>query len=413
MIDPEFNALLNRGIHTIINGNDLLRMLRSGKSLRLKMGFDPTRPDIHLGHVVGLRKIRQFQDLGHRVTLVVGDWTAQIGDPSGQDVTRPVLSHAEVKANADSYLEQFFTIVDRNEAVVEWQSSWYGDFTLTDVLDLTNRFTVNQLLHRSDFNNRYVSGKPISMTELLYPILQAYDSVVLHSDIEFGGSDQLFNLMAGRDIQVSFNQPPQQCLLTPILIGTDGIHKMSKSYNNYIAVNDTPIDMYGKLMSIPDSLICDYLVNLTEVPVEYIEDARRSITEPGLNPMQYKKELAWLVTKLIHGNVAADQSRNHFEKVVQNKGLPDDIHEFDVSAARVLDGNVSVRDIIFESNLTDTKTQATRLIRDNAVKLIKPDGEIHIINNNMTPITDASEHEFVIAPGDVIQAGKRRFVKLV
>ena len=415
MIDPKFNALLNRGVHTVINGNDLLRMLRSGKKLRLKMGFDPTRPDIHLGHVVGLRKIRQFQDLGHMVTLVVGDWTAQIGDPSGQDVTRPVLTHEEVKTNAESYLEQFFTIVDRDKSIVEWQSSWYGDFNLTDVLNLTNRFTVNQLLHRSDFNSRYEAGKPISLTELLYPILQAYDSVVLNSDIEFGGSDQLFNLMAGRDIQASFNQPPQQCLLTPILKGTDGVHKMSKSYDNYIAVNDTPVDMYGKLMSIPDALICDYLINLTDVPVEYVEDARRATTEPGMNPMLFKKELAWQVTNLIHGSDLADQGRLHFETVVQNKGLPEDIPTYTLAHAMMIDANIQMRDFLFDAGLVDTKTQGMRLIRDNAVKLIKPNGDTHTITNHNWP----REGELTvpldvpIGVGDVIRAGKRRFVKLI
>ena len=228
--------ITQRGVKEIISKNEFVEMLKSGETLRLKMGFDPSRPDIHLGHVVGLRKLRQLQDLGHQVILIVGDWTAQIGDPSGQSATRPMLTHEEVVANAESYLRQFFKVVDRDRTQVEWQSQWFDKFSLADILSLTSKFTVAQFLERDDFANRFKEHRPIAITELLYPLLQAYDSVMIESDVEFGGTDQMFNLLVGRELQGMMGQKPQQCFLMPLLVGTDGVQKMSKSLDNYVAV---------------------------------------------------------------------------------------------------------------------------------------------------------------------------------
>ncbi|GAI05819.1 unnamed protein product, partial [marine sediment metagenome] len=232
----DISYLLKRGVAEIIIEDDMMELLRSGKKLRLKEGFDPSSPDIHLGHMVALRKLRQFQELGHQVVLIVGDWTAQIGDPSGVSVTRPMLSKEQVQANAETYMKQFFKVVDKGRTEVRWQGEWFGKFTLSDVIQLTSKFTIAQLLAREDFSNRYSTGQPITIAELLYPLLQAYDSVAIQADIEFGGTDQKFNLLVGRELQSILGQPPQQIFLVPILAGTDGSQKMSKSLGNYIGV---------------------------------------------------------------------------------------------------------------------------------------------------------------------------------
>ena len=256
--DQTLDLIAKRGVSEIIVREEFIERLQGGKPMRLKMGFDPSRPDIHLGHVVGLRKLRQLQDLGHHVILIVGDWTAQIGDPSGQSATRPMLTHEEVLANAESYMRQFFKVIDKDKTEAVWQSEWFGKFTLADVLGLTSRFTVAQFLDRADFANRFQAHRPIAVTELLYPLLQAYDSVVIESDVEFGGTDQKFNLLVGRELQEMMGQTPQQCFMVPILVGTDGVQKMSKSLGNYIAVEDPPNEMYGKVMSLPDQVVVEY-----------------------------------------------------------------------------------------------------------------------------------------------------------
>ena len=248
--ESELDIITRKGVKEIISETEFIEMLKGGKPLRLKMGFDPSRPDIHLGHVVGLRKLRQLQDLGHQVILIVGDWTAQIGDPSGQSATRPMLTHEQVVANAESYMRQFFQVVDKDRTQVEWQSEWFGKFTLSDILGLTSKFTVAQFLERDDFAKRFSEHKPIAITELLYPLLQAYDSVAIESDVEFGGTDQMFNLLVGRELQGMMGQKPQQCFLMPILVGTDGVQKMSKSLGNYIALEESADDMYLSLIHI-------------------------------------------------------------------------------------------------------------------------------------------------------------------
>ena len=277
MFKQDINYLLKRGVAEIIVKEEMTELLRSGRKLRLKEGFDPSFPDIHLGHMVSLRKLRQFQELGHQVVLIVADWTAQIGDPSGQSVTRPMLSMEQVKANAETYMQQFFKIVDREKTEVRWQSEWFGKFDLGDVIRLTSKFTVAQFLARDDFSKRYKEERPIALTELLYPLLQAYDSVAVQADVEFGGTDQKFNFLVGRELQSMVGQRPQQCFMVPLLVGTDGSQKMSKSLGNYIGVAEPPEDIYGKAMSITDSLIMNYFELLTDVPDEELAEFRQEL----------------------------------------------------------------------------------------------------------------------------------------
>ena len=334
MLDPEtLSSIVDRGVSEIISRDEFIRLLEAGRPLRLKMGFDPSRPDIHLGHVVGLRKLRQLQNMGHQVILIVGDWTAQIGDPSGQSATRPMLTHEQVMDNAQSYLRQFFKVVDRDRTQVVEQSEWFGKFTLADVIRLTGRFTLAQFLQRADFAQRFAEQRPIALTELLYPLLQAYDSVAIESDVEFGGTDQMFNLLVGRELQDMMGQIPQQCFMMPILPGTDGVQKMSKSLDNYIAVDEAPADMYGKVMSIADNMIVRYYELLTDLPAAALTDLERDIDQESVNPMEHKKRLAWDITRQFHDAASADGAQAHFERVVQGRSTPEDIPE--VSLARV------------------------------------------------------------------------------
>jgi tyrosyl-tRNA synthetase len=254
-MDTTLEYVLRRAVAEIIVEEQMRELCKSGKKLRLKEGFDPSSPDIHLGHMVTLRKLRQFQELGHQIVLIVADWTARIGDPSGMSATRAMLSKEQVLANANTYMAQFFNVVDKDKTEIRWQSEWFDKFSLTEVIQLTSRFTVAQFLAREDFSNRYNTGRPIAITELLYPLLQAYDSVAIEADVEFGGLDQKFNFLVGRELMSMMGQPPQQCFMTPLLVGTDGSQKMSKSLGNYIGITEPPSDIYGKVMSVRDDLI--------------------------------------------------------------------------------------------------------------------------------------------------------------
>ena len=409
-IPENLNTITRRGVSRIIAEAEFAEMLRQGRPLRLKMGFDPSRPDIHLGHVVGLRKLRQLQELGHQVILIVGDWTAQIGDPSGRSATRPMLSHAEVLENAESYMRQFFKVVDRQRTQVEWQSQWFGDFTLSNVIELTSRFTVNQFLHRDDFANRYAQNRPIAITELLYPLLQAYDSVAIESDVEFGGTDQMFNLLVGRELQGMMGQTPQQCFLMPILPGTDGVQKMSKSLGNYVALEELPPEMYGKLMSLPDHLIAPYYEYLTDVPDADIAEMTQAMSTQTANPMDFKKELARRITATFYDAAAANAAQTHFEQVVQRRDLPDEMPEISESVLiqdyeATPTGEPSPARLLAAAGLVGSVREGRRLISEGAVEVIHPDGERTSIRIDMRGIE--------IKPGDVIRAGRRRFVRVV
>ena len=397
--DP--SLITKRGVSRIISEEQFVAMLNGGKPLRLKMGFDPSRPDIHLGHVVGLRKLRQLQDLGHQVILIVGDWTAQIGDPSGRSATRTMLTHADVLENAESYLRQFFKVVDRERTQVEWQSQWFGDFTLANVIELTSRFTVAQFLERDDFARRFAQHQPIAITELLYPLLQAYDSVAIESDVEFGGTDQMFNLLVGRELQGMMGQTPQQCFLMPILVGTDGVQKMSKSLGNYVALEEPPGDMYGKIMSLPDELLLQYFQYLTDVPDDEISSMGDSIANEESNPMDFKKQLARIITETFHDAPAARAAEVQFEQVVQRRDLPDEMPEYSLAQA----GDVAINRLLVQAELVASNGEARRLVGQGAVEIIRPGGDrVTIVAGDPTP---------PLAPGDVIRAGRRRFVRLV
>ena len=404
----DLESVITRGVSEIISRDEFSRMLQSGKKLRLKMGFDPSRPDIHLGHVVGLRKLRQLQDLGHQVVLIVGDWTAQIGDPSGQSATRTMLTHEQVLENAESYLRQFFKVVDKDRAEVIYQSEWFGNFGLADILKLTGRFTVAQFLQRADFAARFADQKPIAITELLYPLLQAYDSVAIEADVEFGGTDQMFNLLVGRELQGMMGQTPQQCFLMPILVGTDGVQKMSKSLDNYVAVDEPPIDMYGKLMSVSDDQIMSYFEYLTDVPMDELAAITNDLENNVLNPMEPKKRLAWDVTSQFHDKDAADAAQSHFERVVQGGDVPTDIPEISLADLRsqgvVTNNEVRVDDLMLAAGLAPSKAQVKRLLAQGAVERTSREGDSQLVTG-----ADAG---YLLQPGDLLRVGKRRYVRL-
>jgi len=440
MITPEVSSLLRRGVAEVIVEPELVKLLESGRPLRLKQGFDPSCPDIHLGHVVGLRKLRQFQEMGHQVILIVGDWTAQIGDPSGESVTRPMLSSEEVRSNAETYMKQFFKVVDKEKTQVRWQSEWFGKFDLSDVIKLTSKFTVAQLLAREDFNKRYNAGRPIAITELLYPLLQAYDSVVIEADVEFGGIDQKFNCLVGRELQAMVGQPPQQVFLVPLLVGTDGSQKMSKSLNNYVGVDEPPREIYGKVMSIPDPLIMPYFELVTDVPDKELEEFRQQLDSLSVNPMLLKKRLAREIVAQFHGVTAAQEAERHFEKVVQHKEVTkdfelstQDLKQMHLEEQReiirrskergekpdeelresslVASGwgtkpdtySVSIALILNNLGLAKSKSEAKRLVDQGGIQIIHKDGRKATVSRDRSHIQ----------VGDVIKVGKRRFVKIV
>jgi len=394
MDTAKLDRLLKRGVAEIIVEEEMLGLLRSGKKLRLKEGFDPSFPDIHLGHMVGLRKLRQLQELGHQVVLIVGDWTAQIGDPSGVSITRPMLTMEQVQANAETYMKQFFKVVDRERTEVRWQSEWFGKFTLADVIKLTSKFTVAQLLARDDFSNRFGAGRPITITELLYPLLQAYDSVMVKADVEFGGTDQKFNLLVGRELQSMVGQRPQQVFMVPLLIGTDGSQKMSKSLGNYIGVDEPPNEIYGKVMSIPDTLMLQYFELLTDVPGEEIEGFKKELDHGTVNPMELKKRLAREIITQLYDQGAATEADKHFARVFQKREAPEEIREYRVT----LTAGMDLRAVLVVTGLVKSRSEANRLIEQGAVSI---DGK------------KISSNSFPVKSGSIIKVGKRRFARVV
>jgi len=429
------DSLLRRGVAEIIVESELVKLLESGRPLRLKQGFDPSCPDIHLGHVVGLRKLRQFQEMGHQVILIVGDWTAQIGDPSGESATRPMLSPEEVKRNAETYMKQFFKVVDKEKTQVRWQSEWFGKFGLSDVFKLASKFTVAQLLAREDFNKRYNAGRPIAITELLYPLLQAYDSVVIKADVEFGGIDQKFNCLVGRELQAMVGQAPQQVFLVPLLVGTDGSQKMSKSLNNYIGIDEPPKEIYGKVMSIPDSLIMPYFELVTDVPDKELEELRQQLDSQSVNPMLLKKRLAREIVAQFHSAEAAKEAEEYFTRVFQKRGAPEEIPEYRLpirpfitglflkevisgkgfsealasaeakgkeitrdSHMRLTGVSVDIVDLLIATGLTKSRGEAKRSLAQGAVE----------VDRNKVTIPAVEIHD-----RSVIKVGKRRLLRLI
>ena len=388
----DINYLLKRGVAEIIVKQEMTELLRSGKQLRLKEGFDPSFPDIHLGHMVTLKKLRQFQELGHQVILIVGDWTAQIGDPSGVSTTRPMLSMKQVQANAETYMKQFFKVVDRKRTEVRWQSEWFGKFTLADILQLTSKFTIAQLMAREDFSTRYNAGRPIAITELLYPLLQAYDSVAIQADVEFGGTDQKFNCLMGRELQSIVGQTPQQVFLVPILTGTDGSQKMSKSLGNYIGIAEPPNEIYGKAMSIPDSLILHYFELVTDVPDQELVEFRQELSKETINPMTLKKRLAREIVTQFYNQKASSEAEEHFVKVFEKRGVPADMPPV-YSPSEFPD----IRRLLKSNGLVGSMSEATRLINQGAVEI---DGK------------KVTSYKWSVHNGDIMQVGKLRWRRI-
>ena len=399
MTASKFEPLLTRGVAEVTIEQELIKLLESGKRLRLKQGFDPSTPDIHLGHVVGLRKLRQFQELGHTIILIVGDWTARIGDPSGQVATRPMLSQKEIEANTQTYMKQFFKVVDKAKTEVKWQSEWYDKFGLDEVIKLTSKFTIAQLMAREDFSKRFSAGNPISLAEMLYPLLQAYDSVVIQADVEFGGTDQKFNCLLGRELQQMSGQPPQQVFLVPLLVGTDGKLKMSKTFDNHIGIDTPPQEMYGKVMSIPDHLIIDYFQLATDVPDEEITEFREQLGSHSTNPMILKKRLAYEIAAQFHGVESAKEAERYFSMVFQQRKLPEDIPEYAFTASHAEDEvyRIDIAPTLVKEGTVKSNSELKRLLAQGAIEL---DG-----NKISSNIIDAHN-------GSVLKVGKRDFVKI-
>jgi tyrosyl-tRNA synthetase len=358
----DLEHLLTRGIAEVIVREELLQRLRSGRKLRLKLGLDPSKPDLHVGHAVVLRKIRQFQELGHTVVLIVGDWTAQIGDPSGRDVSRHMLTPEEVKENAQTYIDQFSLIVDPVKTEVRWQSEWFDRFTLADVFNLTSRFSMAQLMQHETFRKRYEEGRALSLMELLYPLLQAYDSVAIEADVEFGGTDQKFNILAGRELQTALGLQPQDVVLCPLLPGTDG-RKMSKSYGNTVDLTARPADMYGRVMRVDDTMMMDYLELTTDTPDAELAEMRRALAAGEVHPMELKKRLARELVTQFHDAAAAAEAEAAFERVVQKGMAPVDVQVYIVTAP------IRMVDLLTQAGTASSKSEARRLIQQSAVEL--------------------------------------------
>ncbi|HPV96176.1 MAG TPA: tyrosine--tRNA ligase [Thermotogota bacterium] len=342
---------------------ELLERLKNGVPLRVKLGVDPSRPDLHLGHAVVLRKLATFQNLGHQVVLVIGDFTARIGDPSGRSQTRPMLSAEEVGLYAKSYEEQVFRVLDPVKTEIRFNGEWLDKLNFEKVIRLAAKYTIARMLERDDFAKRYASHEPISVSEFLYPLAQAYDSVAIKADVELGGTDQLFNLLVGRKIQEEYGQPPQIVMTMPLIEGTDGQMKMSKSYGNYIAFNDTPEDVYGKVMSIPDTLLLKYLRLLTDIDAETLTLYERNIREGRVNPRDYKMELARRMVELLYDPEEAERAQEEFVRVFQKRDLPSEIPEL------LLDGaSIETVDLLTKAGVP-SRSEAKRLVQQGGVTL--------------------------------------------
>ncbi len=382
-----------RGIVDIISEEELISKLKRGGSLRVKTGFDPTAPDIHLGHVVLLQKMKQFQDAGHDVIFLIGDFTGMIGDPSGKNATRPPLSRNKVIDNARTYQEQIFKILDKDHTIVAFNSEWMDKMSVAEFIKLASTQTVARMLERDDFKMRFVQNKPISIHEFMYPFVQGYDSVALRADVELGGTDQIFNLLMAREVQRAYGMEPQVVITLPLLEGLDGVQKMSKSYNNYVGVNDDSYDMFGKIMSISDEIMWRYYSLLSSKSIDDITQMKRDVNGEALHPMEAKMELASELVERFHDSASAADARERFERVFRAKALPDDMPEVSLKIERPW-----VCLVLKEASLTGSTSQAKRLIKQGAVKL------------NGQKISDDS---LILKPDKyVIQVGKRRFAKV-
>lgn len=394
--------IIKKGAAEIISEEDIVKKLeksaKENKPLTIKLGLDPSAPDIHLGHTVVLRKMKAFQDLGHQVVIIIGDATGMIGDPTGKSAVRKQLSHDQVLENARTYQEQIFKILDREKTIVKFNSEWLQTMNFMDVANLASKYTVARMLERDDFKKRFASNQSISIHEFFYPLMQGYDSVAIKADIEMGGTDQKFNILMGRTLQKEYDQEPQIALLMPIIEGTDGVKKMSKSLGNYIGISEAPNDMYGKTMSIPDELIIRYFELVTDEHPDSIEAMKSDIEQDKVNPRDLKMKLAKEVVKLYHGEEKALESEQYFKSVFQKKNIPDDIAEMEVSIEESEEGLFFIPKIVTGLKLSPSTSEARRLLKQGGIKL---NGE------------KVENDKIALQTGDIIQVGKRKFAKII
>ncbi len=400
----EYEELLLGSVDVLPEGallDQLIKARKEGRPLRVKLGVDPTAPDIHLGHTVVLRKLAQFQAFGHTAVLIIGDFTAKVGDPSGRSKARPRLSAEEIEANARTYVEQAAKVLDMDKVELTRNGDWLAPLRMDEVLRLTATTTVARMLERDDFAKRYAENEPISMLEFMYPLLQGYDSVAVRADIELGGTDQKFNLLMGRNIMEAYGLPPQSILTVPLLVGTDGEQKMSKSYGNYIGVSDPPQEMFGKVMSIPDHLIVPYFELLTGASVREVREVERRLEEGTYHPAQAKRDLAERLVTLYHGREAAAKARAEFDRIFKDKEQPEIVEERDLPAEAVKEGRVWLPRLLTAVGLVASNSEARRLITQGGVRI---DDEV---------VADADAE---LSPeklrGAVLRVGKRKFLRL-
>jgi len=401
-IEQQFEAI-RRGTVEIVPEKGLKEKLKkareTGRPLRIKLGLDPTAPDIHLGNAVVLRKMRQFQDLGHEVHIIIGDFTASIGDPSGRSATRPHLSTEEIKANANTYYDQYCRILDAGKTKVVFNSEWLGKLSFADVLSISSKVTAARILERDDFATRLAEGKPIGLHELLYPVCQAYDSVVLQSDVEVGGTEQKFNILMGRDLQSQYGQDEQIGLFMPILPGLDGVQKMSKSLGNYVGITEAPNDMFGKLMSISDDMMPQFFELCTDVPLGEIEKMKNDLSCGRAHPMEMKKRLAREIVAIYHSTEAAGEAQAEFERVFSRREVPEDMQQLEISPQDLDDGKLRILGLLVTAGMATSKSEARRLVQQGAVTI----NGVKVTD----PLTDVEPVD-----GQVLRAGKLRFARL-
>ena len=393
--------LIKRGASEIIPEEDLVkkleRSIKTNTPLRVKLGCDPSRPDLHLGHSVVLRKLRQFQDLGHQAILIIGDFTGMIGDPSGRSKTRPSLTLEQTREFGQSYFEQATKILSSERIQMKYNSEWLGAMSFTDVIKLSSKYTVARMLERDDFTLRYKAGEPISMHEFLYPLAQGMDSVAIKSDVELGGSDQKFNLLVGRDLQREYGQEPQVILTTPLLVGTDSVEKMSKSYDNFIGINEPPAEIYGKTLRIPDTLIYTYFELTTDIPNAELATIKRQLEDLSVNPRDLKRRLARTLVAMYHSAEAAQDAEAQFDKIFIDKEIPENIEEYVI---RDRDGETNVVGLMMTAKMATSKSEARRLIEQGGVSI---DG-VRVSDLN-APVPTAKQF--------ILKVGKRKFLKVL
>ena len=396
--------VITSGTMQIVPLDELKKKLEKGTPLNIKLGVDPTSPDLHLGHAVPLRKMRQFQDLGHNVTLIIGNGTALIGDPSGRDSTRPPLTEEQVEANAKTYVEQAMKVLDPERTTIVHNGDWLKGLNLAEMLKLMSQFNVARILEREDFHNRYTEGKSIALHEFIYPVLQAYDSVVVKADLEMGGNDQIFNLLAGRDLMRAMDMEPQVALTMPLLVGTDGHKKMSKSYGNYIGLTDESADMFGKVMSITDELVPLYWRLCSTAPIEKIDAIDAAFADGTADPYQLKRELGVNIVDLYHGAGAGEAAMAAFDAQFKRSEVPEDIPEFPLSVVEVNDeGKVYLGRLLVEVGIAKSAGEARRLVDGGGVK----------INGEAVAAKAYNVDPSLFSAGTTIQSGKRRWARLV